>query len=88
VGALLIQRGYYERDFASRLQAEVALLDRQVKAGQQMDEEGEQLLGRLGRLGQVRQGFIWKVWQGFIGKVRKEQQWRRLMGFIERGWMG
>jgi Tfp pilus assembly protein PilN len=52
---LLVQRSYYERDFARRLQAEVALLDRQVSAGRQMDEEGEQLLSRLERLKAYRQ---------------------------------
>jgi Tfp pilus assembly protein PilN len=52
---LLVQRSYYERDYARRLQAEVTQLDRTVAAGRQMDEEGEQLLARMELLKRYRQ---------------------------------
>lgn len=53
-GGLLVQRGWYEREYAARLQAEITRLESQVAEGRQMDEEGERFLSRLDRFKEYR----------------------------------
>jgi hypothetical protein len=44
---LLVQKNWYEREYATRLRQEITLLERQVAAGRQLDEAGERLLSRI-----------------------------------------
>lgn len=52
---LWLQQSWHQREYAQRLQAEIALLERQVAAGRRMDDEGERLQLRLQTLKEFRQ---------------------------------
>jgi general secretion pathway protein L len=47
-------KAWEERQYASRLMAEVQLLERQVALGQRLDSEGERFLTRLDQLKEYR----------------------------------
>ena len=47
-------KAWEERQYAARLMAEVQLLERQVAAGQRLDQEGERFLTRLDFLNAFR----------------------------------